>query len=110
MTDNSITSSSFSGSFAVGGASYTYTHDADGNLTSDSRKGVRVSYSVLGLQTDHIDRVNKAIFSEMQDIWDEKEPLYGRDTGELNTIQRIQFFMQGIIYETDVKLCLKDSY
>ena len=46
----------------------------------------------------------------MQDIWDEKEPLYGRDTGELNTIQRIQFFMQGIIYETDVKLCLKDSY
>ena len=34
---------------AVGGVSYTYTHDADGNLASDSRKGISVAYNVLGL-------------------------------------------------------------
>ena len=34
---------------AADGASYTYTHDADGNLASDSRKGVSVAYNVLAL-------------------------------------------------------------
>ena len=34
---------------AVGSASYTYTHDNNGNMTSDSRKNLQISYNVLNL-------------------------------------------------------------
>ena len=34
---------------AVGNASYTYTHDNNGNMTSDSRKNLQISYNVLNL-------------------------------------------------------------
>ena len=34
---------------AVKNATYTYSYKQDGNLASDSRKGVSVAYNVLGL-------------------------------------------------------------